>query len=182
MIWGPGLPGPIGPTGPQGPAGAAGKVLQVVHASTTTEVIVSGTTAFTDSTLTASITPSSASSMILVLVSQALYVFNGVDATQIAAAGAIQVVRGSTAIWQGRETATGPNQFSSLVSMASATVSEVSLTNQFPIIVLDSPATTSSTAYKTQIRAQTTNNQVHAQLNGSVRNGRSNIILMEIAA
>ena len=53
-------------------ASGGGKVLQVVFASTTTSTTVASTT-FTDTTLTANITPSSASSRILAIVSQNVF-------------------------------------------------------------------------------------------------------------
>lgn len=189
MIWGPGLPGPqgvAGATGPQGPAGAAGaagKVLQVVHASTTTEVTVSGTTAFTDSTLAATITPSSTSSKIFVLVSQQVHgAFSAAGTTTTTGTGSIQLVRDSSVIWQTRETANGPVAWNVGITMSSATLTNLSSSQQFPLVILDSPGTASPITYKTQIRALGTNHTAIAQFSGSVRNGRSDIILMEIAA
>jgi len=184
MISGPGLPGPIGPTGatgPAGPAGAPGKILQVVHGSTTTTVSVSGTTAYTDTTLSATITPSSASSKVLVFVSQMVFIDNGANGLFISAIGALKIVRGSTDIWLPWET-TGPLSAGSYVAMTTATVDNVQLFTPVSMMILDSPATTSPTTYKTQGRAFGLNHTININPSGSTRNGRSDIILMEIAA
>lgn len=190
MIWGPGLPGPQGVAGAQGPqgvtgaAGAPGKVLQVVHASTTTEVAITGVTAWTDTTLTGTITPSSANSKVLILVSQFLYTDNTVNAAALGAIGVAKLVRGTTDIWLPWVNATGPVGVGSSITMVSATIDLIIGIGFQPIAYLDSPATTAATTYKTQGRAHTTNHRVIFQPSaaGGTSNGRSDIILMEIAA
>jgi hypothetical protein len=139
----------------------AGSVLQVVQASTTTAV-TNSTNTYTDTGLTATITPTSASSKILVLVSQACYKSNG----NINNGVNIKLFRGATDL--GRTV---------YVQGFTGTTLELFASAAFEF--LDSPATASAVTYKTQFA-----NNVNAALS-SVQpdsNGRSTITLMEIAA
>lgn len=150
-------------------AGGGGKVLQVVSATTSTSTSVTSNT-FADSGLSASITPSSATSKILVLVNQQLSIQRDVKFT----AGGIRLLRGATSIYSPASTYT----FQSYV-YASGTFQ-----NFFGVLAaisyLDSPATTSSTTYKTQIATEENTNVpiILAQQGGTT----SQIILMEIGA
>lgn len=142
-------------------AGGGGKVLQVVAAYTTTATSNS-TATFADSTLTASITPSSASSKVLVLVSQnGLYrsqtnQYQGVD---------VKLQRAST-------------DLSNFSTLAGYTEVAQRNTTAASIGYLDSPATTSSTTYKTQFRCAQNEQLVTVQYGSS----QSSIILLEIGA
>ena len=142
-------------------AGGGGKVLQVVAAYTTTATSNS-TATFADSTLTASITPSSSSSKVLVLVSQnGLYrsqtnQYQGVD---------VKLQRGST-------------DLSNFSTLAGYTEVAQRNTTAASIGYLDSPATTSSTTYKTQFRCAQNEQLVTVQYGSS----QSSIILLEIGA
>jgi hypothetical protein len=143
------------------PAGG-GKVLQVVAANTTTETSNS-TTSFADTTLTATITPTSASSKILVLVNQ-----NGLlrSATSQENALSINLMRGASNISQITH-----------VSLFTGT----SLLLTVPSAVahyLDSPATTSATTYKTQFA----NRQPSAEVIVQHASNMSSIVLLEIGA
>ena len=135
-----------------------GKVLQVVTATTSTNVL-SSTSTFVDTGLTASITPSSASNKILVLVSQ-----NGTDKRTNNAYMELKLFRGATQILH---PATQHN----------FTNTTMTLTTNFSFSYLDSPSTTSSTTYKTQFCSSNNNAQVGVQQAGNP----STIILMEIA-
>ena len=147
------------------PAGGGGKVLQVVTATYSTGVTVASTS-YTDTGLTASITPSSASSRILVLVSQPSAAVRDNAAITIYTS----LNRGATLIWE------------ALTITANTTAS--STDSNMGIVVgisyVDSPATTSSVTYKTQGKAGTTAN------NGSARyqygDYTSTITLIEIGA
>lgn len=144
-----------------GGGGGGGKVLQVVAAYTSTETSNS-TSTYADTTLTASITPSSSSSKVLVLVSQ-----NGVFKSNVNTYQGVnlQLVRGSTSI-------------SNFSTYASYTESNVRNTTSASIGYLDSPATTSSTTYKTQFKCAQNEQAVSVQLYSST----SSIILLEIGA
>ena len=120
------------------PAGG-GKVLQVVNATTTTAVNITTTTQ-TDTGLTATITPTLNTSKILVLVNQTVAVERsagnntGVKQT---------LLRGATVI--------GGTSTSRALSVGDIVgASGVYFTGIIPYSILDAPATTSATTYKTQ--------------------------------
>jgi hypothetical protein len=153
----------------------AGSVLQVVQATTTTQITIN-TSTYTDTNLTASITPTSATSKVLVLIMQPYRVYNQTSST-LAACG-IQLVRNSTAILIPISDATGPYQFTFNTSNATSP----SLRSVWNCSYIDSPATTSSTTYKTQARRYDSNSAMQFQEADAVSNNTSVIILMEIAA
>jgi len=137
----------------------AGSVLQVVQGTYSTAVSATSTS-YVDTGLSASITPSSASSKILVMTTQQI-------ATSNASAGSYQVIinllRDSTQIiesfrspWVNSERAIGSRQ---------------------SITYLDSPNTTNSITYKTQFRSPSGGQTSIANMNDS----DASIILMEIA-
>ena len=145
----------------------AGSVLQVVEGSTSTAVAVS-TTSYVDTGLTASITPSSASSKILVIFSQ--------QSTSLRTATTgdmnldLRLLRDATVLVTYADYAL----YVSAGSLASVGM-------QISATYLDSPATTSSTTYKLQGAPDSTANSQTASFQHGNR-GRSSIILMEIAA
>jgi hypothetical protein len=145
-------------------AGSSGKVLQVVFASTSTSTTVASTT-YTDSTLTATITPLFNTSKVLAIYSQSM------QATRSAAAcgGHVQLLRGSTSI-----------QDLGQILDANFGGASCGLAGTFASSYLDSPATTSATTYKTQVKTNTTANsgQVVAQPSSTI----SSITLLEIGA
>ena len=144
------------------PAGG-GKVLQVVQGTYSTEVTSSSAT-FADTGLSASITPSSSSSKILVLVTQ-----NGVwaDKSNQYASSKLKLFRASTEVF-----ATNQVNFASGVTSGT----QIAIGN---FHYLDSPSTTSSTTYKTQFNNEAgSTNGVAVQKNSVT----STIILMEIGA
>jgi hypothetical protein len=153
------LPDVTGTVALQGGAGV-GKVLQVVNATYATSTSNS-TGTYADTGLTASITPTSASSKILVLANQ-----NGVYADGNATSGVnLKLLRGAT------DLATFG------LGVGVHAVSNLSFGSS-SICFLDSPATTSATTYKTQF-ARASLGQVFVQEGtGTV----STITLMEIAA
>jgi len=146
---------------------SAGRVLQVVFATTSTDTTITSTS-FTDTTLSASITPSSSTSKILVLVTQSYLLYR--EAASVSAG--MQIVRGSTSIIA--------SQFTPALNAALNGTSAF-VRGTWAMNYLDSPATTSSTTYKTQASISTSANsgQIRLQQNGSEI---SSITLMEIAA
>ena len=152
-----------------------GKILQVVQATTGTEVAVTGTT-FTDTTLTASITPISTSNKILVLFNQSYYL-NKAGASY--AFGGVRLLRDTTSIWNPNpEDGSGSYGLGIQIVGQSGTYGNPSFVNYN---YLDSPSTTSATTYKTQIRAYTATGIATAQRAGGTSNGASSIILMEVS-
>ena len=142
----------------------AGNILQVVYGNTSSQVSLT-TTTYVDSNLTATITPSSTTSKVLVLVDQSCQ-WNHSSAGGMA----VRLLRNSTVIEQPPETSVPLSDY-----IASATQHYFKL----PMTVLDSPSTTSAVTYKTQGRVWA---GVAAEFQaGSTTKGVSRIVLMEVA-
>lgn len=140
----------------------AGNVIQVVNATYSTATSTSSTS-YVDSGLTISITPSSSSSKILAIVD-----LSGVAKSSVDSGLYAQLVRGSTGI---AEFANGWDLYTASSSNPSFLgIGSVSLN------YLDSPATTSSTTYKVQIKSN------GAAVTISKGPCVSSITLLEIAA
>jgi len=150
---------------------AGGKVLQVVEGSTTLNNS-NATTTYADTNLTASITPSSASSKILVLVSQAGV---GVIGTNESRGVKLRLLRGATEISSSTDGIFG---YASVTQQGRRGYSA-------SISCLDSPNTTSSTTYKTQHAlgggGASGTSEVQDYL-ATANTARSSIILIEIGA
>jgi hypothetical protein len=140
---------------------SAGTVLQVVNATYSTQLSTTSTS-YVDTGLSASITPTSATSKILIFVEQTGVGKNAGDSSQRVA---LNILRNSTQIVQ-FELGAGYTG-SSVVNVFGGSGSTY----------LDSPATTSSVTYKTQIKGFAGVN-VYANYD----NCTSTITLMEIAA
>ena len=137
---------------------SSNKIVQIVYASTGSEKVSSSST-YVDTNLTATITPTSASNKILVMVTH-----GSQQKETNNTACSIRLFRGATNIAQmiasgGKNGATDRQEFGSVA-----------------MNVLDEPATTSATTYKTQFASQGNNAQVIVQLDGTL----STIILMEV--
>ena len=143
------------------PAGGGGKVLQVVAATTTT-VANNSTNTYADTGLTATITPTSATSKVLVLINQ-----NGCSRSVANTNNAVglQVLRGATQI-----------ALSQNAGQTTTTLRFDGMSIGFSI--LDAPATTSATTYKTQFKNDVnTANVVVQQFSDT-----SCMVLLEIGA
>jgi hypothetical protein len=134
----------------------AGNILQVVSATTSTEASTTGTS-YIDTNLSCSITPSSASSKVFIIISQQL-------STSSDNVLAYQLVRGSTSILEYTH---------GVISQVASNIGTYASVNY-----LDSPASTSSLTYKTQIKSRDSGETVVAN------RGTTNavITLMEVAA
>jgi hypothetical protein len=150
------------------PAGTGGKVLQVVQGTTTTATSTSSTS-FVDTNLSAAITPSSSSSKILVIVSGSYYNYN----TSYNCYGSAALVRNSTALIY--------TTHMTDVQVGSGTGPTMSST--MSMNYLDSPATTSSTTYKIQIRCQDSSYSANVRFpfQSGYQTASAVITLMEIA-
>ena len=138
------------------------RVLQVVSANQNAQA-TNSTTTYADTGLTATITPTSASSTILVLVNQAGIIKVGANT---ASSVDVILLRGATNI----------TQFVSAAGYNNST--QDNYVGNSSCMFLDSPATTSATTYKTQFKNQVAANGVYVQVGNSV----SNIVLLEISA
>ncbi len=153
-----------------------GKILNVIQATTGTEVAVTGTT-FTDTTLTASITPISSSNKILVLVNQSYYLSKASSSYTL---GGVRLLRGTTSIFNPNpEDSSGSYGLGIQITGQTGTYNNMGFVNYN---YLDSPSTTSATTYKTQIRGYTGTGIATAQRAGGTNNGASTITLMEVSA
>jgi hypothetical protein len=153
---------------------AGGKVLQVVQGTTTTSTTVASTS-FTDTTLTATITPSSATSKILIIFSQSAAWGRGAEAQ----GASVQLLRGASVVYSQDGNGGGFNSDFAEVG----TLSNPKGWSRYFYAngtYLDSPATTSATTYKTQGRCVDTANSGNARFQPN--DGRSTITLMEIGA
>ena len=143
----------------------AGSVLQVVNADYGTEASTTSTS-FSDTGLTASITPTSATSKILIIFTQqgcARY-------DDVGNAIRLNLLRSSSIILNVNDLGgyTGTTDINNISMSAS---------------YLDSPATTSSVTYKTQFAARIAASRIYVQQYGTNANyTRSTMTLMEIAA
>jgi hypothetical protein len=139
-----------------------GKVLQVVSTTYSTQTST-GTNTYIDSGLTLSITPTLNTSKVLVLLSQSALCYK----TGTEVSNYIKLVRGATDL----TSTTNPSLF------ISGSSSAIELDSVVTFNYLDSPATTSSTTYKTQFKAGNAGT-AQVQPNSSF----SSMILLEIGA
>jgi hypothetical protein len=152
------------------PAGG-GKVLQVVSATSTTSTTSTSET-FADTNLTATITPSSATSKILVLISQVLFYDRDSNFT----GATIKLLRNSTTIYDPQSN----GQQNVIFINASSPPTKIQANTHVNFNYLDSPSTTSATTYKTQFRVAdaTSSGRAIVQINSNP----SIITLLEIGA
>jgi len=149
-----------GDTGVPASGMPTGSVIQTVTANTNSQ-ISSASSTYSDTNLTATITPTSATSKILVVVDQ-----NGLYKDSSANAGiALRLLRNGSLIltMNGRAAGDGPGGQALSIGSASASY-------------LDSPATTSAVTYKTQFNSESNAGTVYCQVYSS----GSSITLMEI--
>ena len=145
--------------------GGGGKVLQVVQATYSTATTINGG-ALADTGLTASITPTLNTSKVLVMVSQYFKNTSAAASTEVGAQ--IKLLRGATGI-----AGDATNLYFEYFAGPSSTYDRRFVWN---LHYLDSPATTSATAYKTQ--AKNYSASIVAQSDATM----STMILLEIGA
>ena len=144
----------------------SGKIAQVVSASATSAVtITSGS--FTDSGITANITPSATSSKILILISAAVLMHGNGRASSI---GGVNILRDSTSIYGG-----GNNN---AMGIYTENNTGVKMWAGHSHTFLDSPSSTSQITYKMQGRIETSGESMAFQTGGM----NSVITLMEVLA
>jgi hypothetical protein len=147
---------------------AGGKVLQVIHASYTTETS-SSTTTFADTGLSATITPSSTSSKVLVILTQ-----NGCSKDNtVQQSLRLKLFRGATELTYITDnlgkTGSGGTEWNQGFTLGTTW--------------LDTPSSTSALTYKTQFSRSAASGTVYVQNSNTVVNASvSTITLMEIGA
>ena len=151
-------------------AGGGGKVLQVVSTTNSTERLINADSMTDITGFTLSITPTSATSKVLVLYNLQAEMLRDSTANSCA----ISLVRAGNNIWNNGSL--GNN----LGNSAATTGGEIGVSGMLPIIYLDSPATTSATAYKVQAMLEFTANSANVKFNSA--GNTSTFVLMEIGA
>jgi hypothetical protein len=142
-----------------------GSVLQVVNATYSTETTIVSTS-YTNTGLSASITPTSASNKILVIVGQTI-IASRTTGSEI---GSVNLVRGATQVMEitralGLEAGNGSG--GNYVNFGTIGFS-----------YLDSPSTTSSTTYKTQAKASSIANSGYVECQSG--SSTSTLTLIEV--
>ena len=145
-------------------SGVGGKVLQVVSAVTTTATNIASTS-YADTTVTASITPSSTSNKILVNVS----IHCAVDRDNSDGWVGIKLLRDSTNLWEA-------DQY--VAWNEAGGVGAIKASDQASLVYLDSPSSTSALTYKVQGKSSHTSNNGQARF--QISNNPSSVTLMEI--
>ena len=148
---------------------ATGKILQVVTANISSQVAIASTS-YTDTGITAAITPSSTSSKILVMVAieYTAYADNNGEIKSNA-----RIVRGSSDVFQsvsvlGSQVGTGNSGYQQTWGT-------------LPLSYLDSPSSTSAITYKVTAKNIRTSGNRQLKINHD-GNGTSTITLMEVSA
>jgi hypothetical protein len=140
-----------------------------VQSLTTGYVAITSNNTYEDANLSASITPTSASSKILVMITQGIAFYT--DSAAQPNSAFMRIMRGATAVWN--------------ASPTESLLGQVRAATDGPRIIaainyLDSPATTSAITYKPQYKQESNANAHTIYMNyGGVE---STITLMEIGA
>jgi hypothetical protein len=149
-------------------AAGGGKVLQVVYGSTNSYTTTTSTS-FVDTNLSATITPTSSTSKVLVLVTQQGV---GRDTTTAGEQIRFKIVRGATDVLL----------ISDIFAYNASAGTFVNNGLTMAANYLDSPATTSATTYKTQFRSGGGTQIVAQNYYAAAANTTSTMILLEIGA
>ena len=136
-----------------------GAVLQVVSVSSTTNTSTTSSSFVAVTNLTASITPSSATSKILVQVNMNIF-GQSVNSEAVAT------------VYRAGVNVTAPE------GLADVYAGSTDIIQQAPMLYLDSPATTSSTTYAVYFKRTQGSSSIQSSLRGTT----NTITLMEIAA
>jgi len=159
-----------------------GKILQVVS-TTKTDTFTGSLGSGADVAITglsATITPTSTSSKILIMVDAHM-----ADASDVYGRGAIRIYRGATSLAEGDSSGSRTTAFASSVVMQTAIENVMNIAGTY----LDSPATTSATTYAVHaVNAWTTTKTIGVNQAGNNPNSAistrpsSTITLMEVGA
>jgi hypothetical protein len=149
----------------EAPAGG-GKLLQMVT-STYSTTVTNTSGSYVDTGLTATITPTAATSKITVMVTHPTQFYNSTTTTAVA--GYYKLLRGATALM-------GDGSNNQMISFTGASAADLYLRLYHTFIFIDSPSTTSATTYKTQLQ------DVNQIMRSSFDNSVSTMTLFEIGA
>ena len=150
--------------------GGGGKVLQVVDATTSTSTTIASTS-YTDTTITATITPTLNTSKILILVTGLFQMYRGSVASPQQSCK-VQIVKNGTSL----------KDFGFINTFTVQNVTfELNSKQTYSQTYLDSPASTSALTYKIQSAAESTANSGAVYWQAGTNN-TSTIQLLEIGA
>ena len=161
------------------PSGASGGIIQVVNSLFDTRYATTSHTTFTDTGLSATITPTRSDSKILAIISVGGVAARLGDYHQ---EPTLRLLRGSTAV----------STFSDIIKQGGNNfwIPKDGDTARFTKTVMDSPATTSATTYKIQVRGTTsTGGTMYIAINSlgggnyeaQTGGGGSSLCLMEVS-
>ena len=162
------------------PSGSSGGIIQVKQAVKTDSSFNTSSTSFTDITgLSVSITPTRSDSKILIFMDVKI----GTDTNYVS--GYVRMVRDSTPIYIGDDAGTSATRATAGMADDPNNQFPYQMTGQF----LDSPATTSATTYKLQLKTESSGNTgtVYVNRSGSIGSGSqdvvtaSSILVMEVS-
>jgi hypothetical protein len=150
-----------------------GSILQVVQVTDTSPTnITPALSTWYDISLSASITPTSSTSKILIMPT---FEWQNVKTNNTLMRMAVRILRGSTSLYSA-----GKENWASDMRAGTSASSDVVTGGTFSTFFLDSPATTSSTTYKVQVGDVSGNvASLTYQINEA---GTMGIILLEVAA
>jgi len=148
------------------PAGGGGKVLQVVSANISTSANIT-TTSYTDTNITATITPTVNTSKILVIITAQYLNYQSSPTTVNYIDSKAQLLRGASVLFE--------NQLATQLEGASYSMS---VAGSGAFSYLDSPATTSATTYKLQAAKKSSGTGIYYQSPSTTN--YSTITLLEI--
>jgi len=150
-----------------------GKIAQVVTDSDNTNTVVSGST-YIDTGLSATITPTSSSSKILINISQDFQLESADQATNNVTGG-FKLLRDATTLYTGSDDG---NSFGVRILNTVGSATNI-MNNVWNYTYIDEPSSVSAIVYKTQVRTYntTTRWRLNNQINGT---SKSFITLMEI--
>lgn len=151
---------------------AGGKILQVVSSTITTNATITSTS-LTDTNITLSITPTLATSKILVMITANSQ--NKRSSSVNSNGSNARLLRGATTLYD------FPNDGWSNIYLSALGTGDVWTGAPRTIVYLDSPATTSATTYKLQACVPNTTGS-HTVIFQPTSMGASQIILMEVGA
>ena len=155
------------------PSGVGGKILQVVTDSDTTNTVHSSTS-YTDTGLSATITPTSTSSKIIINISQD-FQLESADQNTNNITGGFKLLRDATTLYTGSDDG---NSFGVRIVNTYGSATNI-LNYVWNYTYIDEPSSTSAIVYKTQCRNYntTTRWRLNNQVNGT---SKSLITLMEV--
>ena len=146
-----------------------GGIVQVVQKIDTTATTEISTTSYTDAgSLSVTITPKSNTSKVLIMATTNIQAF----VSSVEVSGGLRLLRGSSEIIE--------YPYAFVMEAGTSGNGRIFYNTNHSAVYLDSPATTSSTTYKVQLKTYGTSNGMKLQYNQN--SSKSTILAMEVSA